>query len=68
MAVCNLFNDLESASGNETAVDLGVKAAQHALRNAKMDASDVDLIIAAASVPAQHGCAGTSWQFPDPRR
>ena len=36
-------------SGEETAVDLGVKAAQHALKNAKMDAMDVDLIIAAAS-------------------
>lgn len=40
-------------SGEETAVDLGVKAAQHALKNAKMDAKDVDLIIAAASVPAR---------------
>ena len=40
-------------SGEETAVDLGVKAAQHALKNAKMDAMDVDLIIAAASVPTR---------------
>lgn len=38
-------------SGEETAVTLGIKAAEHALKNAKMDAKDIDLIIAAASVP-----------------
>ena len=38
-------------SGEETAVTLGVKAAKHALSNAKMDAKEIDLIIAAASVP-----------------
>ena len=40
-------------SGEETAVDLGVKSAKMALKNAKLDAKDVDLIIAAASVPTR---------------
>lgn len=39
-------------SGDETAVDLGIKAAQQALKNAKVAPEDIDLIIAAASVPA----------------
>lgn len=38
-------------SGNETAVDLGVRAAQEALDKANMKAEDIDLIIAAASAP-----------------
>lgn len=38
-------------SGDETAVTLGIKAAQMALKNAKMTADEVELIIAAASVP-----------------
>ena len=39
-------------SGEENAVTLGIKAAENALQKAKMDAKDIDLIIAAASVPA----------------
>ena len=39
-------------SGEENAVTLGIKAAKNALEKAKMDAKDVDMIIAAASVPA----------------
>ena len=39
-------------SGEENAVTLGIKAAQNALEKAKMKAEDIDLIIAAASVPA----------------
>lgn len=39
-------------SGEENAVTLGIKAAKNALEKAKMNAEDIDLIIAAASVPA----------------
>ncbi len=39
-------------SGEENAVDLGIKAAKNALAKAKMNPEDVDMIIAAASVPA----------------
>lgn len=39
-------------SGDETAVTLGVKAALKALEKSKVKAEDIDLIIAAASVPA----------------
>lgn len=38
-------------SGDETAVTLGIGAAQQALKNAKIVPEDIDLIIAAASVP-----------------
>ncbi len=38
-------------SGEENANDLGIDAAKKALANAKMNPEDVDLIIAAASVP-----------------
>ena len=38
-------------SGDETAVTLGIKAAEMALANAKMKPEEVELIIAAASVP-----------------
>lgn len=39
-------------SGEENAVDLGYKAALKALANAKTNAEDLDLIIAASSAPA----------------
>ena len=39
-------------SGEENAVTLGIEAAKNALEKAKMDAKDIDMIIAAASVPA----------------
>ena len=39
-------------SGEENAVTLGIKAAKNALEKAKMDPMDIDMIIAAASVPA----------------
>lgn len=38
-------------SGEETAIDLGYKAALNALEKAKMSAEDIDLIIAASSAP-----------------
>lgn len=46
-------------SGDETAVDLGTKAAKKALERAKMNAEDIQLVIAAASVPtyAYPSCA-----------
>ena len=37
-------------SGNETAVEMGIKAAEKALAKSKIDAEKIDLIIAAASV------------------
>ncbi len=39
-------------SGEENAVDLGFKAAQNALKKAKIRPKDLDLIIVASSVPA----------------
>ena len=38
-------------SGNQNAVDLGLEASQRALEKAKMNADDIDLIIAASSAP-----------------
>ncbi len=38
-------------SGEENAIDLGFKAAQMALKKAKMDPKDLDLIITASSTP-----------------
>lgn len=38
-------------SGEENAIDLGYKAALIALKNAKINAQDIDLIIAASSAP-----------------
>ena len=40
-------------SGNENAIDLGVKAAQMALDNSGKDVSDIDCVIAASSAPPQ---------------
>ncbi len=40
-------------SGNETAVDLGLKAAQNAIEKSGIDVNDIDCIISAASVPPQ---------------
>lgn len=40
-------------SGNQSAVDLGLDAAQKALKNAKINPEDLDLIIAAASAPPE---------------
>ena len=40
-------------SGNETAIDLGLDAAQKAIEKAKINANDIDCIISAASVPPQ---------------
>lgn len=40
-------------SGNESAVDLGVKAAENALNKSGFKAEDVDCVIAAASAPPQ---------------
>jgi len=40
-------------SGNETAVDLGLDAAQKALKKSGMKPEDIDCIISAASVPPQ---------------
>ncbi len=37
-------------SGNETAVDMGIKAAQKAIKQSKINVEDIDYIIAAASV------------------
>ncbi len=37
-------------SGNETAVEMGIKAAEKALAKSKIDVEEIDLIIAAASV------------------
>ena len=38
-------------SGEETAIDLGFKAAQNAIEKAKINIEDIDLIIAASSAP-----------------
>lgn len=38
-------------SGEQNAIDLGFEAAQNALAKAKIDASEIDLIIAASSAP-----------------
>ena len=38
-------------SGNESAVDLGVKAAENALNKSGFKAEDIDCVIAAASAP-----------------
>lgn len=38
-------------SGEENAIDLGYRAALNALKNAKIDANEIDLIIAASSAP-----------------
>ena len=40
-------------SGNESAVDLGVKAAENALEKSGFKAEDIDCVIAAASAPPQ---------------
>ncbi len=40
-------------SGNESAIDLGVKASQNALEKSGFKAEDIDCIIAAASAPPQ---------------
>lgn len=40
-------------SGNETAIDLGLKAASNALKKSGFQSSDIDCIISAASVPPQ---------------
>src|SRR5574344_2115065 len=40
-------------SGNEDAVDLGYKSAIDALKNAKVEPKDLDLIIAASSAPPE---------------
>lgn len=40
-------------SGNESAVDLGVKAAENALNKSGLKAEDIDCVIAAASAPPQ---------------
>lgn len=40
-------------SGNESAVDLGVKAAENALNKSGYKAEDIDCVIAAASAPPQ---------------
>jgi 3-oxoacyl-[acyl-carrier-protein] synthase 3 len=40
-------------SGNESAVDLGVKAAENALNKSGFKAEDIDCVIAAASAPPQ---------------
>ena len=53
-------------SGEENAVTLGIKAAKNALEKAKMDAKDVDMIIAAASVPA-HPYPCLLYTSPSPR-
>ncbi len=39
-------------SGNESAVDIGIRAAEKAVKKSKIDVKDIDLIIAAASVEA----------------
>ena len=39
-------------SGNESAVDIGIKAAEKAIKKSKIDVKEIDLIIAAASVEA----------------
>ena len=38
-------------SGEENAIDLGLEAAQNALKKAKMNPEDIDLILAASSAP-----------------
>lgn len=38
-------------SGEESAIDLGFKAAQNAIKKAKINVEDIDLIIAASSAP-----------------
>ena len=38
-------------SGEQNAIDLGLEASQRALAKAKMDANDIDMIIAASSAP-----------------
>lgn len=40
-------------SGNETAIDLGLKAAQNALKKSGLKPEDIDCVISAASVPPQ---------------
>ena len=40
-------------SGNESAIDLGLKAAERALEKSKIKAEDIDCVIAAASAPPQ---------------
>ena len=40
-------------SGNETAIDLGLDAAQKALKKSGFKSEDIDCIISAASVPPQ---------------
>ncbi len=40
-------------SGNENAIDLGLKAAERALEKSKIKAEDIDCVIAAASAPPQ---------------
>lgn len=39
-------------SGNESAVDIGIRAAEKAIKKSKIDVKEIDLIIAAASVEA----------------
>ena len=40
-------------SGNESAIDLGLKAAERALEKSKIKVEDIDCVIAAASAPPQ---------------
>ena len=40
-------------SGNETAIDLGEKAAKHAIKNSGMTPDDIDMIIAASTAPIE---------------
>lgn len=40
-------------SGDESALDLGFRAAEKALKNAKIDPNEIDLIIAASSAPPE---------------
>ena len=40
-------------SGNESAIDLGLKAAERSLEKSKIKAEDIDCVIAAASAPPQ---------------
>lgn len=40
-------------SGDETAIDLGIAAAKHALEKSGFKAEDIDLVIAASSAPPQ---------------
>ena len=40
-------------SGDETAIDLGIAAAKHALEKSVFKAEDIDLVIAASSAPPQ---------------